>query len=294
MSCAISSVNAAPAPVPDSFDRPRSLPLSLRVLRSLPLPRKLGLCDRFYGRAISTFGTAWVATAAGPVWQLDLANPTHRWLVYGDYEGPGFWRWFRRQSTPTAIVDSGANIGQTVLQFAAAAPHARILAYEPGAAARAWLSAGVAANRFAKVTVEPFALGAAAGAARLSGHPDASLHGSWHQVNATDGEPVAVVTLDEELDRHRLAVIDVWKLDLEGHELPALQGAGRSLRAGRIRAVHIEISGEAGSASAREFLAACGYRGYTVSAFGRPRAVTDVRPFENILFLAPGHPDFAA
>lgn len=220
--------------MPDSFDRPRSLPLSLRVLRSLPLPRKLGLCDRFYGRAISTFGTAWVATAAGPVWQLDLANPTHRWLVYGDYEGPGFWRWFRRQSTPTAIVDSGANIGQTVLQFAAAAPHARILAYEPGAAA---------------------------GAARLSGNPDASLHGSWHQVNATDGEPVAVVTLDEELDRHRLAQIDVWKLDLEGHELPALRGAGRSLRAGRIRAVHMEISGEAGSASAREFLAACGYRG---------------------------------
>ena len=277
--------------MPDSFDRPRSLPLGLRVLRALPLPRKLGICERLYGPAVSALGTAWVATAAGPVWQLDLGNPTHRWLVYGDYEGPGFWRWFRRQPAPTAIVDSGANIGQTVLQFAAAAPRARILAYEPGSAARAWLSAGVEANRFANATVEPSALGAAAGTARLAGNPDPSLHGSWNHVNATEGEPVAVVTLDEEIARHRLAHIDVWKLDLEGYERPALQGAALALRAGRIRAVHMEISGDAVSIDARDLLTACGYRPYTLSAFGRPRPVTGVRPYDSFLFLAPGHPD---
>jgi hypothetical protein len=97
--------------------------------------------------------------------------------------------------------------------------------------------------------------------------------------------------LDEEIARQGLAVIDVWKLDLEGYELPALHGAALALRAGRIRAVHMEISGDAGSTAAREFLTACGYQGYTVSAFGRPRPVTGIRPFENLLFLAPGHPD---
>ena len=119
-------------------DRPLPLPGLLRCLQPREFPRKLGICDRLFGRALAGAGICWVRTAPGPVWKLDLGNQTHRWIVYGSYEGPAFWHWLRRDGAGTrTIVDSGANIGQTVLYFASLLPAARIFAYEPGSAARA-------------------------------------------------------------------------------------------------------------------------------------------------------------
>ncbi len=67
---------------------PISIPSSLCLLRGLPLPRKLGLLEKFYGKALTAPGITTVCCASGHVWILDLREVTHRWLVYGDYEGP--------------------------------------------------------------------------------------------------------------------------------------------------------------------------------------------------------------
>ena len=75
--------------------------------------------------------------------------------------GASLWRWLRRHGAEfRTIVDSGANIGQTVLYFATLLPRARILAYEPGRAARQWLEEGVAANGLRQVAVHAAGLGA--------------------------------------------------------------------------------------------------------------------------------------
>jgi len=265
------------------------LPRSLRWIQRREFPRKLGLCDRLFGRTLARHGVCWVRTAAGPIWKLDLNNATHRWIVYGCYEGPGFWCWLRAQRPAIGtIVDSGANIGQTVLCFASVLPAARLIAYEPGSAARDWLAEGVAANGLSRVTIEAFGLGAAPGEAFLAAVGPSDRHGAWNRIDTAEGEPVRVVTLDTELDRHQIALLDLWKLDMEGYEIHAVRGAARALAAGRIRAIYAE-AGFSGRETAA-FLLALGYSVWGIRADGCLVSWRDTGQCDNALFLAPGHP----
>jgi FkbM family methyltransferase len=183
------------------------------------------------------------------------------------------------------IVDSGANIGQTVLCFATYLPQARILAYEPGRTAREWLEEGISANGFSHVTVVPAGLSSAPGVAHLGNVGGAELHGAWNQVHPTDGEPIELMSLDQELDRHGIDHLDLWKLDVEGHEMEALRGASRSLATRRIRAIYMEM-GEAQSESAA-FLGKFGYTGWDLGSSGRPMRLLGHLEWGNALFLAP-------
>lgn len=271
-----------------SADRPLPMPVLLRLAQRLRFPRKLGFCETMFGGYLGRQGIAWVRTSPGPVWKLDLGNATHRWIVYGDYEGSSFWNWLRAHPARfRTIVDSGANIGQTVLYFAALLPHSRIVAYEPGRLARDWLAAGVAANHFGRVEIEPSALGASAGTARLATQGAPDRHGSWNAVSQTEGEPITIATLDDELDRLGLATLDLWKVDMEGHEGAALAGAARALSAHRIRAVYIEASDASGQANL-DLLARHGYRIHGIASHGRLTPWNPAHSHENALCLAPG------
>lgn len=277
-------------PQPD----PLRLPWFLGALQTWEFPRKLGLCERIYGAYLHAAGIAWVRTAPGTLWKLDLTNPTHRWMVYGSYEGPGFWRWFRRQPEPTLIVDSGANIGQTVVYFSAYAPNALILAFEPGAEARHWLFECVAANSLDRVLILPDALGAEHGSAFLADNHDSTQHGSWNHVNSTAGDPVTVTSLDAALVAQGSSEVSLWKLDLEGYELSALKGAAQALATRRIRAIHMEVSGQPESRASCDLLAAHGYKAHRVANSGRLYTPAGGESYENLLFLCPGHPALAA
>lgn len=267
-------------PRPVSAVEPISLPPLLAGLRRAEFLGKFRLLDALYGPALARHGTCWAPTHPGLPWRLDLANPTHRWIVYGYYEGPAFWRWLlAHRARLHTVVDSGANIGQTTLYFATLLPDVRVLAYEPGRFARAWLEECVAQNHLDRITVSAAALGRARGAAYLQSIGDASTHGSWNRLtsgpegstarregpapleDAAQGEAVEVVTLDDELAARGLDRLDLWKLDMEGAEPDALAGAARALASGRIQAIHAEILGESGLALAAT-LRDYGYRCY--------------------------------
>ena len=68
-------------------------PASIGLIRRVDFPRKLGLCERLFPHRLGKLGIAWVDTAAGSRWKLDLRNATHRWIVYGKYEGAPFLNW---------------------------------------------------------------------------------------------------------------------------------------------------------------------------------------------------------
>ena len=273
-------------PPDNSPKNPLRLPFGLRLLTGMEFGHKLGLCDLLFGAALARKGIQWVRTVPGPVWKLDLANPTHRWIVYGDYEGPSLWRWLRLSAgTFRTIVDSGANIGQTVLYFATILPRARIFAYEPGRDAREWLEEGIAANGFDGVTVVPAGLSSAPGGAHLGSLGGAELHGAWNQIQTTEGEAIELVSLDQELERHGVGLVDFWKLDVEGHEIEALRGASGSLAARRIRAVYMEL-GEA-QAESVTFLGRHGYTGWDLDTSGRLKPLGKHLKWGNALFLAP-------
>jgi FkbM family methyltransferase len=85
------------------------------------------------------------------------------------------------------------------------------------------------------------------------------------------------LVLDDYCDLEQVNCIDFAKMDLEGHELPSLQGWGKSLSAHRINALYIEIIPENQARYGREtnaplfFLESLGYSLYLckVSDFGR-------------------------
>lgn len=263
------------------------LPRGLRWLRRVEFPHKLGIADRLFGAALARHGIAWVDTAAGPRWKLDLTNCTHRWLVYGSYEGPGFWRWAAGHLPADAvIVDAGANIGQTVLRFAILAPHGRILAFEPGRAQADWLAECLAANEPVPVELIRAALDDAAGTVPLLDDGPANVHGGQSHI-APGGVPVTAVPLGAALAQRGIGHVHLWKLDVEGHEVAALAGARQLLDEGAIDAVYAELYADNGRRIV-DYLAGAGYAAYAVQPVGSLRPLR-VLPFHgNALFLREG------
>ena len=130
------------------------LPFGLRFLRRLPIPKKLGFLGRLYGKKLAKHGVVWTKTHPGPIWKLDLRNSTHRWIVFGDYEGPGFIPWARNWVRENSVVvDSGANIGQVLLYLASKIDTGKYLAFEPFPPARRWLEECV--KRYPPWPVQP-------------------------------------------------------------------------------------------------------------------------------------------
>lgn len=259
------AVDAAPPPLV-------SLPLALRLLRRIEFPRKLGLCERLFARRLARRGTAWFRAPGGGIWKADLRVPSHRWMVYGQPQR-GLVRFLRaRLAGPAVIVDAGANVGQMLVPLLGALPCARYLAVEPGEEARAWLREGAARNPAWPIEVIPAALSDRAGDAALAVPREG--HGCQAWIAERGDQPTRLLRLADALDARGIVRVDFWKLDVEGHELPALRGAAPLLREGRIGALYVELHRGAFS-EVLSFLEALGYAPYTLDAAGRPKPFRD-------------------
>ncbi|MGH8546557.1 MAG: FkbM family methyltransferase, partial [Gammaproteobacteria bacterium] len=211
----------------------------------MDFPHKLGICERLFGRRIAKHGICWAKTGAGIPWKLDLANPTHRWIVYGKYEGSPFLSWAKTFLPSDGIViDAGANIGQMLLYLAQCVPKGRVLAFEPGKEQADWLEECLQVHSDLPVEVLRYGLGASRVKSCLCKPGPEYIHGAWSQISETEGEPIEIVRLEEELNARSIESVHLWKLDVEGYELAALKGAQRLLRNQRFEALYIELAGE--------------------------------------------------
>src|SRR5687767_3108405 len=261
------------------------LPWLLKSIQGLEFPHKLGFCDRIFGRTLATHGVCWVPTAASIPWKLDLVNSTHRWIVYGKYEGIGFFNWAKGFLPPDGIVvDSGANIGQVLLYLAQWVPDGQVLAFEPSEVQADWLEECVIANKLESVEVLRLGLGSKTANLALIEAGLSERHGAQYFVSPDQGVPIKVVTLDEELERRGVARVDLWKLDVEGYELEALRGAKSLFRQKAIRAVYVEMQ-ESLQAEIMEFFHDHGYRGFTIDHRGELKRATQFDSFSMGLFL---------
>jgi FkbM family methyltransferase len=236
-----------------------SLPLPLVWLQPFDFPHKLGICERLFGRAIAQQGICWVQTGAAIPWKLDLRNPTHRWIVYGKYEGAAFLNWAKKfLPSNGVVVDSGANIGQMALYLAQYVSQGTVLAFEPGKAAADWLEECLKLHSTLPVELIQCGLGNVANSMRLRACGTVELQGSWNQISETEGEPIQIVRLASELKVRAIETVDLWKLDVEGYEVSALKGAEELLKKQCIRALYVELAGENGQ-RVREYLNFFGY-----------------------------------
>lgn len=262
-----------------------SLPMPLTWLQGIDFPHKLGICERLFGKAIANLGVGWVQTGAGIPWKLDLANPTHRWIVYGNYEGSHFLNWAREYLPSNGIViDSGANIGQMLLYLAQWLPQGKLLAFEPGREQAQWLQECLQVHPELPVEVVQLGLGSAPAQLRLQNLGPTHIHGAWNQISETEGETITIVRLADELAARGLNRIDLWKLDVEGYEIPALQGAEELLKEQRFGAIYAELAGDNGE-RIRDYLADFGYRGYLFDSQGKLYLPSELPEHTNGLFL---------
>lgn len=265
--------------------KPINLPKVISAFQRLDFPHKLGFCERLFGRSLSAHGICWVHTGAGIAWKLNLANPTHRWIVYGKYEGRAFLDWAKKFLPRDGIVvDSGANIGQMLLYLAAWVPQGKVLAFEPGREQYEWLEECLAVHPNLPVEVIRKGLGAAPAELHLKNVGPSNVHGAWSQITEEEGETVCVVKLEAELDARAISEIDLWKLDVEGYEVPALRGAESLLKGKRVKALYVELSGD-NSIRVRNYLASVGYECYLFGPHGKLYKAAQLPSHTNGLFL---------
>lgn len=258
----------------------------LKALRKLEFRHKLGILDRLFGQGLSAHGVCWIHTAAGLPWKLDMALPTHRWIVYGKYEGAAFLDWARRHLPRDGIVvDSGANIGQMLLYLAQWVPQGRVFAFEPGEAAAAWLRECLDANPQLPVELIRCALGSEECEMALEPIGAAHVHGACNQVRpAGEGPAIRVRRLADVLREHAVARVDLWKLDVEGYEVEAIEGARELIAARGIRAIYAELAFGRGE-EIRSSLERLGYCCHLFDRSGGLHVPGALPPHINGLFL---------
>jgi len=158
------------------------------------------------------------------------------------------------------------------------------LVFEPGKQAREWLTECLQTNSHLPVEICPHGLGTTISQLRLHHIGDDYQHGAQSQISETEGEEISVVRLDEQLAQRDIATIDLWCLDVEGYEIPALQGAEPLLKENRIKALYVELSGE-NSQKVRDYLNQFGYRCYLFQPDGKLVSPSQFPEHTNGLFL---------
>jgi FkbM family methyltransferase len=169
-----------------------------------------------------------MAYRAQSSWMLDLQA-----LGIVDRRDPDGW-----------IVDVGANVGQTAHEIRQWAPRPRIACFEPVPATFAELQRRTA--RLRDVTLFQMGLSDAARRAPMA-LGELSVCSRIAEAGTGNGAArgqieVELRTFDEVRKAHLPGPIRLLKIDVEGHEPAVLAGAARSLQAGAIQSVLVEVT----------------------------------------------------
>jgi FkbM family methyltransferase len=183
------------------------------------------------------------------------------------------------------FVDVGSHVGLISFQVLRRVPSSKVHAFDPHPRRRPAYKRNMELNNAGhRATFNPVGLSSAAGQASFDLTKNSIVPGE---------ASVRVIALDEYAEAHGLAVIDALKLDVEGHELQALEGAEDLLGSGRIRSVTLEAMESHGDTdSPRELLEGHGYRRVAMPESGLARVRRQLgkpRKSPNAAYVAPGY-----
>ena len=167
-----------------------------------------------------------VQTSAGKLrWRIDsLTSQTHLLGSY-DIDTQEVFRRFLKNGS--VVYDIGAHVGFFSLYCGLlVAPDGYVIAFEPDPAARASLQSQVVENPNLRVEVLPYAVSNHSGTLFL----DTSCGSSQAFVSENGSVSVAAETIDSLVQQQRIAPPTLLKIDVEGHEYAALEGALETIR----------------------------------------------------------------
>ena len=201
------------------------------LLRRLPPQLKARIWQ-----VLDRFGPWPHPITAGPARGLVLVAPRQRAWAYcgGEYESHVTAALTRLAQPGMVACDVGSHLGYFALVLARLVGHSgRVYAFEPLPRHVKLLRSTLARNRLAQVTVVAQAVGGQTGLAALEEWANDAMN---RVVPSATGWgmrtiPVPLTTLDDWATRTEgLDRLDLIKLDVEGQELAALQGAAGLLR----------------------------------------------------------------
>jgi FkbM family methyltransferase len=137
----------------------------------------------------------------------------------------------KRRESELVVLDVGANFGKWTESFLENLPNSKIYAFEPSKKTFEILSSQLSMD--SRVSLVHKGAGKTSGEARLfsdtttSGMASLTKRDLGHiGLSFEVTELVSVITLNEWCVENKVSSIDVLKLDVEGHELDALEGLG--------------------------------------------------------------------
>lgn len=208
----------------------------------------------------------------GYTFHCDLRDTVAREVCFtGRYEPQETQLAARVLSAGMTAVDVGANWGYFTLAAAHwVGPSGRVVAFEPEPRLFRMLSSNVSRNRLRHVTTRPLAVAARAGRVDLVAFEEAGGNWGTSQTVAAAGDGGCdAVGLDDQLDREKVGIVDLLKIDVEGAEGDVIEGMARGIASGRYRYVLLECHAdrlEARAQSIEQCVAPFVAAGYTVRA----------------------------
>lgn len=143
------------------------------------------------------------------------------------------------------VFDVGANIGQTAWDLTRYCKSASIYCFEPVSNSFDKLSNSYGKHK--NVTCIKKALGSYVGETMVELHSDSELNTLVpDQPRKTDLtgelELIEIDTIDEFCDTHKVHLIDLLKMDVQGWELEVLKGAINMIRSQKVRFIYAEVN----------------------------------------------------
>jgi len=214
-----------------------------RLVRALPRPLRRHRLARALVRLSPGSAVQEIRFNDGARLVADITDPFPRaYLLSGVFE-PEFFAvaapFLRRGG---AFLDVGANVGFCsfgLMQALGAGPPVDYHLFEANAGLCSLLRRSATLHPDQPVTVVHGCVTNARGTSRL--HVVRGQLGASYIADDGD-ETVPNVVLDEYLEARRIERVPLMKMDIEGLEPLALEGAGRSLSSGTIEAIYLEVS----------------------------------------------------
>jgi FkbM family methyltransferase len=221
--------------------------------RAFPVRKgKLRVIDRLWRTGAGRRGTARLAHLryGGLKMPCDLSEMLQRQLYFfGTYflEEQILNCWTRAAKEAEVIFDVGANSGIYSLAALASQPNAVVHAFEPTPEIAARLRQTAQLNRLDNLIVHEVAVMRSSGKAMLRRYRGGS--GANEGMNYIAGETgergverVQTICLDDFCRDHRIAYIDLLKIDVQGNEHSVLQGAEGLIKLGLLGTVVMELN----------------------------------------------------
>ncbi len=219
------------------------LPIGLDFLRKLSFPHKIGVLDRIYGRALAKKDPSWVRINSRLNWKLDLTDATQRWIIYDVYENRNVINWIRSWfAEGGTAIETGPNIGQTLIYYADLAD--QIIAVEPLESAIEWLQECIDYNQLTNIKLLNYGISNKPCILQLQqAGAQSTFRQDWYKRKHHPTTDIQCLPLDEIARQQQIERVRFWKLDVEGMDIEALEGAESLLAEQRIDAIYIEITG---------------------------------------------------